>query len=68
MSDVHSPWSVETAVGKDLYHDAQTALLRAEEIRATGKTVEIYHGGRLERKLKGILQPELGLNYDRFLV
>jgi len=68
MADVHYPWSVETAGGKNLYYDAQTALTRAEEIRATGKTVEIYHDGKLKHKLKGILQPEFGLNYDRFLV
>ena len=68
MSDEHSPWSLETAGGRNIYHDEQTALIRAEEIRSTGKTVEIYHNGKLELKLKGILQPEFGLNYNRFLV
>ena len=68
MSDDPFPWSVETAESRFLYFDDKVALSRAEEIRLTGRTVEVYHHGKLIHKLNGMHQQNFGMVCDRFLV
>ena len=47
------PWSVETALNKINMYDRKRAYSHAEGLQSNGETVEIYHHGKLETRLKG---------------
>ena len=68
ISDLNSPWIVETSEDHEVYNNQSKAIGVAEDYQLKGKDVCVYHNGEVKHKFHGYTQYSLGLNYDRFSV
>jgi len=68
MTNLDSPWIVETSEDHEVFSNQGKAIGVAEDFQLKGKDVCIYHDGQIKHKFSGHAQGTLGLNYDRFLV